>query len=137
MFQSSRNARNVGSGHDDCRRYLEPSTAQEEVNCRPEKEILRSSVFCGFESQLCSSFAFESVVRNFTLQSQLISDNKSKQEGNVLQEPAAAMILMFLLKGLYNVAMKSVSRKEMFPKFYIFWPLSKITIRCPRYPNSI
>ena len=76
MFQSSRNARNVGSGHDDCRRYFEPSTAQEEVNCRPEKEILRSSVFCGLESQLCSSFGFAFVVRDFTLQSQLISDNK-------------------------------------------------------------
>ena len=60
-----------------------------------------------------------------------------KQEGNVLQEPAAAMNLMFPLKGLYNVAMKSVSRKEMFPKFHIIWSLSKITIMCPGYPDSI
>ena len=60
-----------------------------------------------------------------------------QQEGNVLQEPAAAMNLMFPLKGLYNVAMKSVSRKEMFPKFHIIWSLSKITIMCPGYPDSI
>ena len=57
----------------------------------------------------------------------------AKQEGNVLQEPAVAMNLMFALKGLYNVAMKSVSRKEMVPKFHIMWSLSKITIRCPGY----
>ena len=29
--------------------------------------------------QLCNSFAFEFVVRDFTLQSQLISDNKSQK----------------------------------------------------------
>ena len=43
------------------------------------------------------------------------------------------MNLMFALKVLYNVAMKSVSRKEMVPKFHIMWSLSKITIRCPGY----
>ena len=71
--------------------------------------------------------------------SQILASQKSlsKQEGNVLQEPAAAMNLMFPLKGLYNVAMKSVSRKEMFPKFHIIWSLSKITIMCPGYPDSI
>ena len=51
---------------------------------------------------------------------------KVKQEGNVLQEPAAAMNLMFSLKGLYNVAM-SVSRKEMDPKFHTCAPL----LLCP------
>ena len=63
----------------------------------------------------------------------VIFEKLIKQEGNVLQEPAAAMNLMFPLKRLYNVAMKSVSRKEMVPKFHIMWSLSKITIRCPGY----
>ena len=60
-----------------------------------------------------------------------------EQEGNVLQEPAAAQNLMFPLKGLYNVAVKSVSGKEMVPKFHIIWSLSKITIRYPGYPDLI
>ena len=43
----------------------------------------------------------------------LIEENvEKKQEGNVLQEPAAAMNLMFSLNGLYNVGMKSVSKKS-------------------------
>ena len=42
-----------------------------------------------------------------------------KQEGNVLQEPAAAMHQLFPLKRLYNVSTKSVSRMSIFPKLSI------------------
>ena len=37
-----------------------------------------------------------------------------KQEGNVLQEPAAAMHQMFPLKRLYNVSTKSVPGSQCF-----------------------
>ena len=47
-----------------------------------------------------------------------------KQEGNVLQEPAAAMHLKFPMKGLYNVWVKSVFTKSMIPKFGIMWSFS-------------
>ena len=50
---------------------------------------------------------------------------REKQEGNVLQEPAAAMHQMFPLKRLYNVSTKSVSRKSMFPKLSIMRSISQ------------
>ena len=48
----------------------------------------------------------------------LIRENQCQQEGNVLQEPAAAMHLMFPLK--------SVSRKSMIPNQLLEVPLMQL-----------